>query len=84
VGATRSLAKDLAKRNVTVNAVAPGFIETDMIADLEDGQRRAMLDMVPMRRFGTVEEVARLVRFLCSDDAAYITGQVIAINGGIF
>ena len=80
IGATRSLAQELAKRNVTVNAVAPGLIETEMLGDLP---RDELVKQIPMRRLGQAAEVAKLVRFLCSDDAAYITGQVIGINGGL-
>jgi 3-oxoacyl-[acyl-carrier protein] reductase len=80
IGATRSLAQELAKRNITVNAVAPGLIDTDMIKDLELSE---VQKFIPMRRLGRAEEVAHLVRFLVSDDAAYITGQVIGINGGL-
>lgn len=80
IGATRSLAQETASRNVTVNAVAPGFIETDMTKDLPQEQLKAM---VPMKRFGTPEEVAELVGFLCSEHAGYITGEVISINGGL-
>lgn len=83
IGATRSLAQELAKRTITVNAIAPGLIETDMLDELEESRRTRMLEMIPMRRFGKVREVAELVRFLCSDRASYITGQVIAINGGM-
>ena len=81
IGATRALAQETATRNVTVNAVAPGFIDTDMTAGLP---KEELVGMIPMRRFGTPDEVAALVGFLCSDDAAYITGEVININGGLF
>jgi 3-oxoacyl-[acyl-carrier protein] reductase len=80
IGATRSLAREVAKRGVTVNAVAPGFIETKMLDGLP---REELVKTVPMGRFGKPEEVAALVVFLCSADAAYITGEVIAVNGGL-
>ncbi len=80
IGATRSLAQELAKRNITVNAIAPGLIETDMTAGLPVEE---LLTHIPMRRLGRPEEVAHLARFLASEDAAYITGQVISINGGL-
>jgi len=80
IGATRSLAKELAKRNVTVNAVAPGLIDTDMLKQIPVDD---LTKMIPMRRLGQPAEVAKLVRFLASDDAAYITGQVITIDGGL-
>lgn len=81
IGATKALAQEVAPRNVTVNAVAPGFIETDMTKDLPKDQLK---EMVPMKRFGKPEEVAELVGFLCSDNASYITGEVISINGGLY
>ena len=81
IGATRALAQETATRNVTVNAVAPGFITTDMTSDLPEEELKKM---IPMKRFGKPEEVAELVAFLCSDNAAYITGEVISINGGLF
>lgn len=80
IGATRSLAREVAKRGITVNALAPGLIETDMI---QDAPIERILETIPMRRLGRPEEVAKLVAFLVSDDAAYITGQVIGINGGM-
>jgi len=80
IGATRSLAQELAKREITVNAVAPGLIETDMMAAAPVEE---LLKVIPMRRLGRPEEVAHLVRFLVSDEAAYITGQVISVNGGL-
>ena len=80
IGATRSLAQELAKRNATVNAIAPGLIETEMTAGLPVEE---LLRRIPMRRLGRAEEVAHLARFLASDDAGYITGQVIGINGGL-
>ncbi|MBU4184911.1 MAG: 3-oxoacyl-[acyl-carrier-protein] reductase [Proteobacteria bacterium] len=84
IGLTKTAAKELAARNVTVNAVAPGFIETDMTAALSEKARRAMLDQVPMGRGGQPEDVAAAVKFLASDDAAYITGHVIHVNGGMY
>lgn len=81
IGATKALAQEVAPRNVTVNAVAPGFIDTDMTKDLPQDELK---QMVPMKRFGKPEEVASLVGFLMSDNAAYITGEVISINGGLF
>ncbi|NVB42504.1 3-oxoacyl-ACP reductase FabG [Pseudenhygromyxa sp. WMMC2535] len=80
IGATRSLARELAKRKITVNAVAPGLIETEMSAHAPADE---MVELIPMRRLGAAEEVAKLVCFLASEDAAYITGQVIAIDGGL-
>lgn len=80
IGATKALAKEVAKRNVTVNCVAPGFIATDMTADLEPKQYK---QLIPMRRFGKAEEVAAVVAFLASDGASYITGEVISVSGGI-
>ena len=81
IGATRALAQETASRNVTVNAVAPGFIATEMTKGLPEEELKKM---IPMKRFGRPEEVAELVGFLCSDAAAYITGEVISINGGLF
>ena len=81
IGATKALAQEAGARNVTVNAVAPGFIETDMTKDLPQDELK---NLVPMRRFGKPDEVAALVGFLCSDEASYITGEVISINGGLY
>lgn len=81
IGATKALAQEVASRRVTVNAVAPGFIETDMTKDLPQDELKKL---VPMNRFGKPEEVAALVGFLCSDVAEYITGEVISINGGLY
>lgn len=80
MGASKALALELAKRNITVNCVAPGLIETDMIS--EEVKEHA-LPLIPMQRMGQVEDVAHLVRFLCSDEAGYITRQVISVNGGM-
>ena len=81
VGATKALAQEVAKRNITVNAVAPGFIETDMTADLDE---KELVKMIPVNRFGEAEEVAELVSFLASKKSGYITGEIININGGIY
>jgi 3-oxoacyl-[acyl-carrier protein] reductase len=83
VGLTKSAARELASRNITVNAVAPGFIETAMTQNLPEKTREAMLAQIPLNRFGKPEEVAQAVAFLVSDRAAYITGQVIHVNGGM-
>ncbi len=81
IGATKALAQEVAPRQITVNAVAPGFIETDMTKDLPQEELKKL---VPVGRFGTAEEVAAAVAFLVSDEAAYITGEVININGGLY
>lgn len=84
LGVTKSLAKEYAGRNVTINAVTPGYIATDMTAALTDDQRAAMLTGVPMGRPGTPAEIASTIAFLASDEAGYITGQVIRVNGGMY
>ena len=81
VAATKALAQEVAKRNVTVNAVAPGFINTDMTSELNE---KELKKLIPANRFGEAEEVAHLVSFLASRNASYITGEVININGGIY
>jgi len=83
IGFTKSLAKEVASRNISVNAVAPGFIETDMTHKLNDAQKEALLKNVPMGRMGKPDDVANVVNFLCSADADYVTGQVINIDGGM-
>lgn len=83
IGLTRSLAKEVGSRQITVNAVAPGFIETDITAHLGDPARAALLERIPLGRLGTAEDVAGLVGFLCSPAAGYITGQVIGVDGGL-
>ena len=83
-GFTRALAQEVGSRNITVNAVAPGFVATDMTQALTDEQRQAMLARIPLGRMGNVEEIARVVAFLASDAAAYITGETIHINGGLY
>lgn len=80
IGATKALALELAKRKITVNCVAPGLIETEMV---NDEVKEHALKMIPMQRMGQAEEVAKAVKFLCSDDASYITRQVISVNGGL-
>jgi 3-oxoacyl-[acyl-carrier protein] reductase len=84
IGLTKSLAQEMASRNVTVNAVSPGFIETDMTSGLSAEIKAKVLEAIPMRRMGTAEDVAAAVRFLASDEAAYITGHVLAVNGGMY
>jgi 3-oxoacyl-[acyl-carrier protein] reductase len=81
IGATKALAQEVAKKNVTVNAVAPGFIQSDMTKDLDENQLKAM---IPMNRFGKPEEVAEIVGFLASEKSSYITGAVINVNGGLY
>lgn len=84
VGFTKALAREVASRNITVNTVAPGFIETDMTRGLSEAQRAAYLAQIPVGRFGTAEEVAEAVRFLVSAEAGYITGQTLHVNGGMY
>jgi 3-oxoacyl-[acyl-carrier protein] reductase len=84
IGFTRSLARELGSRNVTVNTVAPGFIDTDMTRSLSDEHKTALLGNIPLGRLGQAEEIAAGVAFLCSDDAAYITGETLHINGGMY
>jgi 3-oxoacyl-[acyl-carrier protein] reductase len=83
-GFARSLARELGSRSITVNAVAPGFIDTDMTRELADAQREAMLQQIPLGRLGAPDEIAAVVAFLCSDAAAYITGETIHVNGGMY
>ncbi|MEZ5017663.1 MAG: 3-oxoacyl-ACP reductase FabG [Flavipsychrobacter sp.] len=81
IGATKALAQEIAKRNVTVNAIAPGFVKTDMTEELNEKELSAM---IPMKRFGEAQEIADLVGFLASNKSSYITGQVVSINGGLY
>ncbi len=83
VGFSKSLARELGSRNITVNCVAPGFIDTDMTRDLPEEQRKSLLAHVPLGRFGQADEVAAAVFFLASDGAAYVTGSTIHVNGGM-
>jgi 3-oxoacyl-[acyl-carrier protein] reductase len=84
IGLTKCLAQELASRNITVNAIAPGFIDTDMTAVLTDEQKQKMMLKVPLNRLGQPQDIANAVKFLASDDASYITGQVIRVNGGMY
>lgn len=84
IGFTKSLAREVASRNITVNAIAPGFIETDMTRALDNSQRDSILAQVPMNRLGHVEEIASAVLFLASDMAGYVTGETIHVNGGMY
>jgi len=84
LGLTKALAKELASRSITVNAITPGFIETDMTAALDEKVRGEHMKAIPLGRYGKAEEVANLTAFLASDEASYITGQVIGINGGMY
>jgi 3-oxoacyl-[acyl-carrier protein] reductase len=84
VALTQSLAKEVARLNITVNAVCPGFVETEALAGLSSEERKAAAAKVPMRRFGRPEEVAAAVRFLACPEASYITGSIIKADGGIF
>ncbi len=83
IGFTKAMARELASRNITVNAVAPGFIETSMTQKLDQKQRDALMKNIPLGRLGKPEDVAKVVGFLCSPEADYITGQVIAVDGGM-
>jgi 3-oxoacyl-[acyl-carrier protein] reductase len=84
IGLTKAAARELARRGITVNAVAPGFIETPMTAVLTEQQSAAMLAQIPLGRRGTAEDIAQAVKFLASDAAGYITGHVLDVNGGMF
>ncbi len=84
IGFTKSLAREVASRNITVNTVAPGFIDTDMTRELEEQQKNAILESIPLKRLGKAEEVADAVAFLCSPQATYITGETLHVNGGMF
>jgi 3-oxoacyl-[acyl-carrier protein] reductase len=83
IGLTKSVARELASRNVRVNAVAPGYIDTDMTASLPEGAKQKMAEMIPLGRLGSAEDVAAAVAWLCSDQASYVTGEVLRVNGGM-
>lgn len=83
IGLTKSMARELASRNITVNAVAPGFIETEMTAVLSDAVKEGAVKQIPVGRFGQPEDIANMVKYLASDEAAYVTGQVICVDGGM-
>ena len=83
IGLTKSVARELAGRNITANAIAPGFIDTDMTAVLGDNIKEKVTENIPMKRFGKPEDIAETAAFLADDNASYITGQVIAVDGGM-
>ena len=84
IGLTKSAAKELASRNITVNAIAPGYIETDMTGQLSEDVKNELTTQIPLKRIGSPEDVAQLVSFIASDEAGYITGQTISVNGGLY
>ena len=84
IGLTKAVARELASRNITVNAVAPGYIATDMTSDLNEKAKTAMINQIPLKRIGTPEDIAGVVAFLVSPAADYMTGQVIHVNGGMY
>jgi 3-oxoacyl-[acyl-carrier protein] reductase len=83
IGFTKSTAREVATRNITVNAVAPGFVETEMTADLSDEQKEKILQAIPMKKYASPQDIASMVSFLCSEDASYITGQTFNVDGGL-
>ncbi|MAG20869.1 MAG: 3-oxoacyl-[acyl-carrier-protein] reductase [Candidatus Marinimicrobia bacterium] len=84
IGLTKSAAKELASRNITVNAIAPGYIETDMTEQLSEDVKNELINQIPLQRIGSPDDVAQLVSFIASDEAGYITGQTISVNGGLY
>ena len=83
IGITKSCAREYASRNITFNAIAPGFVKTPMTDALTDKQKEAIFELIPLKRYGEPEDIANVVNFLCSDDASYITGQVLSVDGGM-
>ena len=83
-GFTKSLAKELGSKNINVNAISPGFIETDITEGLPDAIKQKYMEMIPLAKFGQAEDVAKSVLFLASDDSSYITGEILKINGGLY
>ena len=83
IGFTKSIAKEFASRGINVNAIAPGYIQTEMTDLLNENQQNSLLDFIPMKRMGKPEDIAKCVAFLASDDSSYITGQVITVDGGM-
>jgi 3-oxoacyl-[acyl-carrier protein] reductase len=84
LGFTKSLAKEVASRNITVNSISPGFIETDMTSELKEEQKNALIKSIPLSRMGSPAELANIVRFIASNEASYITGENINVNGGLY
>ena len=84
IGLTKSIAREIASRNITVNAIAPGFIDTDMTAGLSEELKAKMLEQIPLKRLGKAEDIAAAVKFLASEEAGYITGHVLDVNGGMY
>ncbi len=84
IGLTKAIAQEMASRNVTVNAVAPGFIDTDMTSVLSPELKEKIQNSIPLKRMGTAEEIAAAVEFLCGEKASYITGHVLDVNGGMY
>jgi len=84
IGLTKAVARELASRNIRVNAVAPGYVETDMTAGLAEAAKAKMMEMIPLARLGAAEDVANAVAFLASDEASYVTGEVLRVNGGMY
>jgi 3-oxoacyl-[acyl-carrier protein] reductase len=84
IGMSKSLAQEMGSRSITVNVVAPGYIDTDMTKGLPEERKQKILAAIPLERMGTAEDVAAAVRFLASEEAGYITGQVLAVNGGMY